>query len=273
MNVNENKRHAWIVGKRVKRRRKMSSIGYRREKWSDSSFVARIGKKRRVPPARRGGSKAQATSERERRAGRGEARGHREGLIFLIGRGRGTARWRVRAKNEPASSSFYRRPEWLSGYFSLPARYFCKIGFSCEKARDPDYLPPSASSSKRVSRGSSSKTAPLEYIFTCHFHVQSFSTIETSGPPCPVTCFLPPYTSNEKTDSTFKARLKKRGSSKLKRYPRTLEFFIENVTLYFLLSFFSFPSPQLPLSPSRVTCSPTILLNIYIFISISVSYN
>lgn len=63
------------------------------------------------PPARRGGSKAQATSERERRAGRGEARGHREGLIFLIGRGRGTARWRVRAKNEPASSSFYRRPE------------------------------------------------------------------------------------------------------------------------------------------------------------------
>lgn len=28
----------------------MSSIGYRREKWSDSSFVARIGKKRRVPP-------------------------------------------------------------------------------------------------------------------------------------------------------------------------------------------------------------------------------
>lgn len=89
----------------------MSSIGYRREKWSDSSFVAQIGKKRRVPPARRGGSKAQATSERERRAGRGEARGHREGLIFLIGRGRGTARWRVRAKNEPASSSFYRRPE------------------------------------------------------------------------------------------------------------------------------------------------------------------
>lgn len=90
--------------------------------WLDSSFVARIGKKRRrvSPLARRGGSKAQATSERERRAGgggggRGEegrkARGHREGLIFLIGRGRGTARWRVRAKNEPASSSFYRRPE------------------------------------------------------------------------------------------------------------------------------------------------------------------
>lgn len=41
--------------------------------WLDSSFVARIGKKRRrvSPLARRGGSKAQATSERERRAGGG----------------------------------------------------------------------------------------------------------------------------------------------------------------------------------------------------------
>lgn len=106
------------LAKRLEGKEKCRVFDTVERNWLDSSFVARIGKKRRrvSPLARRGGSKAQATSERERRAGGGgggggKARGHREGLIFLIGRGRGTARWRVRAKNEPASSSFYRRPE------------------------------------------------------------------------------------------------------------------------------------------------------------------
>lgn len=171
------------------------------EKWSDSSFVARIGKKRLVPPppARRGGSKAQATSERERRAGEGEE-GERaqRGVDFSHWPGAWDG---AVACTEPRTSRLLRvfigDREWLSGYFSLPARYFCKIGFSCEKARDPDYLPslPSSSSSKRVSRGSSNSSARI-YIYI------SFSTIETR----PDHLFL--ATSNEKIDSTFKGEAK-----------------------------------------------------------------
>lgn len=52
---------------------------------------------------------------------------------------------RIRAENEPVSSALFKflraTARWLSGYFSLPGRYFCKIEFFSENAHSIDHPP------------------------------------------------------------------------------------------------------------------------------------
>lgn len=170
--------------------------------------------------------------------GRGrKARGHREGLIFLIGRGRGTARWRVRSQERAGFFEFLSATESDSAAIShYQLDIFVKLDFRVRKPATLTTFPPFPRPHPRNEFPEDRLTTPLEYIYI----YISFSTIETR----PDHLFL--ATSNEKIDSTFKGEAKETRLRRLclKDCKNVGILFIENVTLYFLLPFLSFPSPS-----------------------------